>query len=104
MRRTAGSTPLLALLPSLLTLFIAGAARAELPDPAALSREIAAARLEPSAAVSIKGLKLSAGLATVSLVDGVLVPASAVGGRAIEMVFLGKGRISLDPPDEVEAG
>lgn len=101
MRRTAGSTLFCSLL---LLLFAAGAARAELPDPEALAREIAAARLEPAAAVSLKGLKLSAGLATVSLVDGVLVPASAVGGRPIEMVFLGKGRIVLDPPDEVEAG
>jgi tetratricopeptide (TPR) repeat protein len=60
MRRAPGSTLLLSLFLSLL-LGGAGAARADFPDPAILAREIAGARLEPSAAISLKGLKLSAG-------------------------------------------
>jgi hypothetical protein len=74
------------------------------PDPAALQSEIAAVQLAPAGAVTLKNLKLNAGLGLLHLADGVLVPASPVGGKTIEMVFVGKGRISLDPPDEVEAG
>lgn len=73
------------------------------PDPAALHGEIEALRLEPGRAVSLKNLKLAAGLGTLHL-DGTLVPTSEVGGRVMEMVFLGKGRISLDPPNTIEAG
>ncbi|HEX4965719.1 MAG TPA: M1 family aminopeptidase [Thermoanaerobaculia bacterium] len=76
---------------------------AEVLDPAALQAEIAASHLEPARAVTLKNLKLNAGLATLHL-DGLLVPASAVGGGTIEMVFLGNGRIELDPPDSIEAG
>jgi hypothetical protein len=59
--------------------------------------------LEPARAVTLKNLKMDAGLATLRL-DGVLVPASPVGGKTVEMVFLGRGRITLDPPDRVESG
>jgi len=78
--------------------------RAETADPAVLTTEIAAAHLEPARAVSLKKLKVNAGLGTLRLDDGVLIPASGVGGKTIEMVFLGSGRIELDPPDAVEAG
>ena len=87
-----------------LTLLAAPAARAaEAPDPAALQAEIAASHLEFARAVTLKNLKLNAGLATLHL-DGVLVPASAVGGGTVELVFLGSGRIELEPPDSIEAG
>lgn len=77
---------------------------AQATDPAALLKEISGSRLEPARAVSLKNLKLSTGLGTLHLLDGVLVPATPVGGRTVEMVFLGKGRIAVDPPDDVEAG
>jgi len=77
---------------------------AEAPDPASLQAEIAASRLEPARAVTLKKLKLNAGLATLHFDDGVLIPASGVGGKTVEMVFLGSGRIELDPPDAIEAG
>ncbi|HKI03482.1 MAG TPA: M1 family aminopeptidase [Thermoanaerobaculia bacterium] len=80
------------------------AVQAEPPAPAALQEEIAASRLEVSRAVSLKKLKLNAGLATLHLDDGVLIPASAVGGKTVEMVFLGSGRIEIEPPDAIEAG
>src|SRR5262245_35463162 len=94
-----------ALVLSCLTLvFGAPAARAVSPDPASLLAQISSFRLEPSRAVSLKNVKLAAGLATLRLEDGVLIPSSAVGGKTAEMVFLGKGRIELDPPDDIEAG
>ncbi|HSS78219.1 MAG TPA: hypothetical protein VLV54_15925 [Thermoanaerobaculia bacterium] len=86
----------------------APAVSAEIADPAAnpakIVSEIAAAHLEPARAVSLKKLKVNAGLGTLRLDDGVLIPASSVGGKTIEMVFLGSGRIELDPPDAIEAG
>lgn len=87
------------------------ALHAETPDPAAspaspakIVSEIAAAHLDPTRAVSLKRLKVNAGLGTLHLDDGVLIPASSVGGKTIEMVFLGSGRIDLDPPDAIEEG
>jgi hypothetical protein len=84
------------------------ALHAETADPAAIPAkivsEIAASHLDPARAVSLKKLKVNAGLGTLHLDDGVLIPASGVGGKTIEMVFLGSGRIDLDPPDAVEAG
>jgi hypothetical protein len=82
----------------------AGAARAQAPEPAALQAAIAGARLEPARAVTLKNVKLAVGLGTLRLDDGVLIPATAVGGKTIEMVFLGRGRIEVEPPDAVEAG
>lgn len=73
------------------------------PDPAALRGEIESLRLEPGRAVSLKSVKLAAGLGTLQL-DGTLLPTSGVDGRVMEMVFLGKGRISLEPPNAIEAG
>jgi len=73
-------------------------------DPAALRRELEAAHLEPARAVAVKNLKMNAGLATLRLEEGVLLPASPVGGKTVELVFLGRGRITLDPPDRVESG
>jgi hypothetical protein len=73
-------------------------------DPAVLRRDIEAAHLDPARAVALKNVKLSAGLATLLLEDGVLVPASPVGGKSIELVFTGRGRIVIEPPDRVEAG
>lgn len=93
----------LALTPAVLRAETAPAA-ASVSDPAALWKEIEAATLDTAKAVSLKNLKLAAGLGNLQLTDGVLVPASPIGGRVVEMVFLGKGRIALDAPDRVEAG
>jgi tetratricopeptide (TPR) repeat protein len=90
----------------LLCLFSLGAAvvRAQEPDPAALRKAVQESRLEPARAVVLKNVKLGAGLAMLQLDDGVLLPASPVGARTVEVVFLGKGRIVLEPPDDIEAG
>ncbi len=87
-----------------LLLALTAAARADVPDPAAIQAEIAASRLEASRAVTLKKVKLGAGLATLYLDDGVLIPASGVTGKTVEMVFLGKGRIEVEAPDAIEAG
>lgn len=88
----------------LLPVLAAGALRAQASDPAALQAAIAGARLEPARAVTLKNVKLGVGLGTLRLEDGVLIPATPVGGKSIEMVFLGKGRLEVEPPDAVEAG
>ncbi len=89
----------------LLTAFLAATAlRAQAPDPAALQAAIAGARLDSARAVTLKNVKLGVGLGTLRLDDGVLIPATPVGGRTVEMVFLGKGRMEVEPPDAIEAG
>lgn len=73
-------------------------------DPAAILRAIPESRLDAGRAVSLKKVKLNVGLATLHLDDGVLVPAVAEGLEPVELVFLGKGRIEMDAPNQVEAG
>src|SRR3954452_24333278 len=85
-------------------LLAAGALRAQAPDPAAFQAAIAGARLEPARAVTLKNVKLGVGLGTLRLEDGVLIPATPVGGKTVEMVFLGKGRLEVEPPDAIESG
>src|SRR4051794_5564843 len=89
----------------LLPAFLAAAAlRAQAPDPAALQAAIAGAKLDPARAVTLKNVKLGVGLGTLRLEDGVLIPATPVGGKTVEMVFLGKGRLEVEPPDAIESG
>ncbi|HEX2643199.1 MAG TPA: hypothetical protein VHU81_09415, partial [Thermoanaerobaculia bacterium] len=73
-------------------------------EPATWQREIESSKLDPARAVTLKGVELKAGLATLVLEEGILVPASPVAGRSAEMVFLGKGKILLTPPDDIEKG
>jgi hypothetical protein len=95
----------LALLLSLVALAATpGLAQESAANPAALLRAIAASRLDPGRAVSLKKVKLNVGLATLNLEDGILVPAIAEEMSPVELVFLGKGRIELAAPDEIEAG
>ncbi len=96
-----GLPVLLCLLPAFLA---PGTLRAQTADPAALQAAIAGAKLDPARAVALKNVKLGVGLGTLRLDDGVLIPATPVGGKTVEMVFLGKGRMEVEPPDAVEAG
>jgi Peptidase family M1 domain len=88
----------------LFSLLCTGAARGQEPDPAALWKEIQSSRLDTGHAVSLKKVKLGTGLANLQLDDGVLFPATGARGKTAEVVFLGHGRVTLDPPDSVEAG
>src|SRR5579862_5822117 len=72
-------------------------------DPAAILREMDVAALEPARAVALANVRLAAGLASIQL-DGTLLPVTPVAGRSREMVFLGRGRVTLEPPDDIEAG
>jgi len=105
-RRSASPSVLLVLL--LTSAFAVPPARSQEPagavEPAAVLRSIVASRLDLERAVSLRKVKLNVGLATLSLEDGVLVPAVAQGLAPVELVFLGKGRIEMTAPDEIEAG
>ncbi len=78
-------------------------ADADAADPEALLRQIRAARLDAANALDPSGLRLDTGFATLDLERGVLIPVRA-GTRTVEMVFVGRGRANLEPPDDVEAG
>ena len=99
--------PLPALLALLAPFAIASAGAAQAapaPEPAALRRDIDGMKLVSEDAVSLRNVRLGAGLAKLNLKDGVLVPVSAVGGKVVEMVFVGTGEVALEAPDAVEAG
>ncbi len=66
--------------------------------------QIRTATLDISHALDATGVRLDTGFATLGLESGVLIPVRAAGGRVVEMVFVGRGQVRLDPPDEVEAG
>ena len=73
-------------------------------DPAALWRKVRTANLEPDLAVELKNLTFDTGMARLRIEQGLLFPASPIGERSVEMVFLGRARLTLEPPDEIEAG
>ncbi|HWN45516.1 MAG TPA: hypothetical protein VNW71_25045, partial [Thermoanaerobaculia bacterium] len=95
--------PQVRLLTVLLVLIVLLPASARGSEPAALRREIGALRLLPERAVTLDNVKLAAGLAHLQL-NGILFPTSPVGGKVVEMVFIGEGRVTLEPPDPIEAG
>ena len=71
-------------------------------DPEAVLRQIRSATLDTAHPLDPSGLRLSTGFATLDLASGLLIPARTAGGRAVEMVFLGRGRVRLEPPDDIE--
>jgi hypothetical protein len=73
-------------------------------DPVTVERQLAESRLDPARAVGVTGLNIDFGRAVLRVADGVMVPATPVAGRVVEMVFLGRGTLSMPAPDEVEAG
>ncbi len=70
----------------------------------ALLGQIRAADLDPHHALDATGVRLDTSFAALHLESGVLIPVRAAGGRLVEMVFVGRGLVRLDPPDEIEAG
>ena len=73
-------------------------------EPAALLEALRSSRLEPARAVTLKGVELDTGLARFRVEEGTLVPTAAVGAGALELAFVGRGRLALEAPDEIEAG
>src|SRR5260370_36969748 len=89
-------------LPVLLVAAAGLAAAAPLPawaaeDPAAILREIDAAALEPARAVTLKGVRLAAGLASIQL-EGTLLPATPVAGRSRGRAVPAPGQATPEPP------
>lgn len=72
--------------------------------PEATLRQLRSSELRTDEAVRIRDLGIDAGQAAVLLEEGNLFPTTPVAGRVVEMVFLGRGRFRLDPPDAIEAG
>ncbi len=72
--------------------------------PEGLLRQIRTASLDLSRPLDAAGVRLDTGAATLDLESGVLIPVRAGDARAVEMVFVGHGKVRLEPPDAVEAG
>ncbi|MEM7585326.1 MAG: M1 family aminopeptidase [Acidobacteriota bacterium] len=94
---------------TLLGVALAGVGSAESPDqPSAdferLWQKIAATELELDRAVEIRNLNLDTGMALFKIEEGVFIPAAPIGERSVEMMFQGKARLVLEPPDDIEAG
>jgi hypothetical protein len=75
----------------------------EVVAPAIVAGQVRQIQVDVEHAVRVDGFSLRAGHARVVLVDGVLVPSTPVAGRPVEFVFIGQGRVELEPPDEIEA-
>ncbi|HRC86200.1 MAG TPA: hypothetical protein PK413_11370, partial [Thermoanaerobaculia bacterium] len=71
-------------------------------DPASLLEEIRQSSLDVEGARQLGKVSFAAGPLTLSIEQGLLFPASRVGGHVVEMVFLGTGTVRLQAPDSVE--
>jgi tetratricopeptide (TPR) repeat protein len=72
-------------------------------DPAALLDQIQASRLDGAGAVSVSRLTVESGLGALEIEQGTVFPASRVGEKAVELVFIGEAVVRLDAPDSIEA-
>lgn len=82
----------------------APAASPQEPDPAAIVDAMRKGTLDPTQAVTATNLVLRAGPARFFLSEGTLMPAQPIGGKVQELVFVGRGRITLVAPDAIEGG
>lgn len=73
-------------------------------QPAELLRGIRSTKLDPDRAVSLGDVTLELGEARLEVGRGVLIPSEPIGGRTVELVFIGQARFRIDAPDEIEAG
>jgi hypothetical protein len=73
-------------------------------SPRDLHGKIKNASLDTARTVRIQDVRLQTGMAVLIIEDGLLFPAAPLGERTAEMVFMGRGRLLLEPPDEIEAG
>ena len=77
---------------------------ADLPDPDAIAEALDGSTLAFDRAVDAAELRLDLGHAQLALTGGVLIPVELPGGYpSLEWVFVGRGRLSGRPPDDVEA-
>lgn len=73
------------------------------PELKSLLDAIVEAKLEIDKAVTVGRLALSTGMAVLDVEKGTFFPATPHEGRVSEVVFLGKARLKLDPPNDIEA-
>ncbi len=74
---------------------------AEGPEP--LADAIRKATLENRRAVALRGVEIVLGAAALKIEEGILVPATPIGGHSAELAFAGRAVFTFDPPDDVEA-
>src|SRR5687767_14879276 len=82
---------------SLLLALVPALALAQAP-----SSDISSIALDSDKARVISNARLEAGLATIHLLEGALIPTTSINGNVYEFLFLGSGRISLQPPSRLE--
>ena len=70
--------------------------------PETIYSQVRDSRLDVTRAVNVQNIMLDTGMGELILEKGILYPATPVGDRSSEMVFVGKGRLVLTPPDEIE--
>jgi hypothetical protein len=83
--------------------FAASTARAQGVAPRTFAAEIEGEHLQLDRAVAVHGQSLQLRLGTIELQSGFVVPATPIGGSAMELVFIGDGRIAFDPHDPIES-
>ncbi len=74
------------------------------PSPREVIKSLGEATLQTGRPRALKNVRLDTGSAVLDLHDGLLYPATAGDGRTVEMVFVGHGTVTLEPPDAIEAG
>ncbi len=72
--------------------------------PGEVLNRITSAELDPERAVALDNYVIELGEARVAVEAGTLIPARAIDGRTVELVFVGQARFRIEPPDEIEAG
>ena len=85
-----------------LALLFCGSALASTAPETIFSR-LRDSQLDISEAVQVNNLRLDTGMAELILEKGTLYPATPLTDHSSEVVFIGRGRLILDPPDEIEA-
>jgi hypothetical protein len=68
-----------------------------------IARSIREASLDANRAVAVRAVEIDMGRATLHLEEGLLVPATPIRDRTLELVFEGSARFSITPPNEIEA-
>ena len=80
----------------------ASVAQAAAPNPNVVLSELQAAKPDLASARRAAGLTLPVEMGSLTLEEGVVVPATPVAGAPRAFVFVGKGRFKFTPPDAVE--
>ncbi|MCP3981807.1 MAG: M1 family metallopeptidase [bacterium] len=82
------------------TLFVTGSVLAATPEE--IWSSIGSATLDLDRAVAVSDLQIEMGAGSLSLEDGVLIPAKPIADRTLELLFLGAARFRIDPEERLE--